>query len=210
MSRARHLLFEETPPIIPPLVYASSGHQSSSTSRFNVGRQQHSFYPQPALDQVPPASIAYLEQVPDPRSSVQFLETSSFAGNQAQSFLTAYDLSFPTSHTSRTTIAHPQYQRGPYPPISQHHQPITVTTVYDTQDLLSQYSQSDHTYIPPRSRLPMRSVSDPFDVPTATFQTQHESPPPFLHKVFRLSCRSCGLFFSNRGMRVSHFSCITL
>lgn len=28
------------------------------------------------------------------------------------------------------------------------------------------------------------------------------SPSPLLHKVFRLSCRSCNTFFTNRGMRV--------
>jgi len=52
---------------------------------------------------------------------------------------------------------------------------------------------------------PLRASSDP----TAYGEHSHSTsrsyapPPQILHKVFRLSCASCHMFFTNRGMRVS-------
>lgn len=74
-----------------------------------------------------------------------------------------------------------------------------------SEDILSQYSQSDPNSFPMRPEFSHRSNSEPIHVAQAPLPPRPVSPPPLLHKVFRLSCRSCNTFFTNRGMRVSHF-----
>jgi hypothetical protein len=44
---------------------------------------------------------------------------------------------------------------------------------------------------------------DPHDDHLGYYPAPRPSPPPLLHKVFRLSCASCDTFFTDRGMRVS-------
>lgn len=73
-----------------------------------------------------------------------------------------------------------------------------------SEDILSQYSQSDPYSSTMRPDFPHRSNSEPIQATQAPLPPRPVSPSPLLHKVFRLSCRSCDTFFTNRGMRVSH------
>lgn len=52
---------------------------------------------------------------------------------------------------------------------------------------------------------PIRASSDSmtYGEHSHSASRSYAPPPPMLHKVFRLSCASCHMFFTNRGMRVS-------
>lgn len=77
------------------------------------------------------------------------------------------------------------------------------------RDMQSRFSVYSLELPAPRNLpfVPQRASSDPAisrvnPNPYLSSNIRPLSPQPILHQVFRLSCSSCGVFFTNRGMKV--------
>lgn len=105
-----------------------------------------------------------------------------------------------TTYSDISSRYQPQSEQIAY--IHPAHQ-LPPQVAYNGEQLLAQYSRSglQWTERPPRQQQPH---ANPY-VSQHNLPPRPTSPPPLLHKVYRLSCRSCSTFLTNRGMRASHF-----
>jgi hypothetical protein len=140
------------------------------------------------------------QRIPSPSSSSNIYYNTSSRSIPALSDLSADTSTFAVIHRDIDGSVFWHDSRGFLPQLDP--PPTLARSFTPTHGYLNEPLSTLRAHYP---HTPLRVSSDSmaYDEYSHSASRSYVPPPQILHKVFRLSCASCHMFFTNRGMRVS-------